>query len=238
MHYFLLGLLVLLLVIFGVRGFLNANPKTLARSMRKVAGIAALLIAGFFAMTGRFVFAVPIGILALSLLGRNVGGPGGFGPFSGGANKSAGQRSRVRTQNVEMELDHDTGDMEGTVLQGKFATRALSSLNETELLEFLGECRSSDTQGAQLLEAYLDKRFPDWHEHADGGRSSDSAAGQADGPMSSEEAYEILGLQPGANKTDIRRAHRALMKKMHPDHGGSTYFAAKINQAKDYLLGL
>ena len=238
MHYFLLGLLVLLLVIFGVRGFLNANPKTLARSMRKAAGIAALLIAGFFAATGRFVFAVPIGILALSLLGKNVGGMGGFGPFSGSANKSAGQRSRVRTQNVEMELDHDTGDMEGTVLQGKFATRALSSLNEPELLEFLAECQSSDTQGAQLLEAYLDKRFPDWHEHAGSARSSNGAAGQADGPMSSEEAYEILGLQPGASKTDIRRAHRALMKKMHPDHGGSTYFAAKINQAKDYLLGL
>ena len=237
MQYFLIGILFLFLVIAGLRAFLGANPKTLARTMRKIVGIAALLFAGFFAATGRFVFAVPLGILAMSLLGRNFSGAGGFSPFPGRANKSSGQRSRVRTQCVEMELDHDTGDMEGTVLQGKFAGRPLSSLDEAEVLAFLGECRTSDTQAAQLVEAYLDRRFPDWHARAGQSRGSDQGAAPADGPMTADQAYEILGLEPGASKTDIRRAHRALMKKMHPDHGGSTYFAAKINQAKDFLLG-
>ncbi len=234
--YFLLGILILFLVIMGLRAFLNANPKDLARTLRKSAGVVVLLLAAFFAFTGRFLFAVPLGILAMSLLGRGFPG-GGFNPFPGSANKSAGQRSRVRTQNVEMELDHDTGDMEGTVLQGKFASRPLSSLDEQEVLVVLGECRTSDPQAAQLLEAYMDRRFPDWHTRAGQSRSSGQGVGQTDGPMSIEEAYEILGLEPGASKTDIRRAHRSLMKKMHPDHGGSTYFAAKINQAKDLLLG-
>ncbi len=237
MQYFLLGILILFLVIMGLRAFLNANPKDLARTVRKLAGVVVLLLAGFFALTGRFLFAVPLGILGMSLLGRSFPGAGGFNPFPGGANKSAGQQSRVRTQNVEMELDHDSGNMEGTVLQGRFASRPLSSLDEPELLIVLGECRTSDPQAAQLLEAYLDRRFPDWHVRAGQSRDSGQAGGQTDGPMSVEEAYEILGLEPGASKADIRSAHRSLMKKMHPDHGGSTYFAAKINQAKDLLLG-
>ena len=236
MQYFLIVILIVVVVAVALRAFLNANPKDLARTLRKMAGIGALMLAAFFAVTGRFVFAVPLGILAMSLLGRGFVG-GGFSPFPGSANKSAGQRSRVRTQNVEMELDHDTGDMEGTVLNGKFASRPLSSLDEAELLALLGECRTSDPQAVQLIEAYLDRRFPDWHARAGQSRTSDPGGGQAEGPMSMDEAYEILGLEPGASKSDIRRAHRTLMKKMHPDHGGSTYFAAKINQAKDLLLG-
>ena len=67
------------------------------------------------------------------------------------------------------------------------------------------------------------------------GKSGGSAP--VSGPMSRAEAYEILGLKPGADAAAIRAAHRRLMQAAHPDHGGSDWLAARINQARDVLLG-
>ena len=235
MQYLILGVLFLLIVYAALRSFLNANPRTMAQNMRRIAGVAALLMALFFTVTGRFPLAVPLGIVAISLLRGNLSG---FNPFPGNANKSAGQQSRVRTRTIEMELDHDTGEMEGRVIKGRFAARMLSSMNDGELIELWNDCLKPDPQAAQLLEAYMDRRSPEWREGAGTKANQDDKAGsRSDGPISRDEAYEILGLQPGASKSDIRRAHRSLMKKMHPDQGGSTYLATKINEAKDLLLG-
>ena len=151
-----------------------------------------------------------------------------------------------------MTLDHDSGAMEGSVLQGRHAGRRLDELSEPQLLDLLDECSLRDDEGRRLLEAYLDRTLgADWREraeeraaHTHAGAGTGAGRGQGWGrksagrtPMTREEAYEILGLSPGAREDEIKEAHRTLMRKLHPDHGGSNYLAAKINQAKELLLG-
>ena len=131
-----------------------------------------------------------------------------------------------------MELDHDTGRMHGRVLVGSHQGASLDALDRATLMKLLSEI---DDDSRDLLAAYLDRREPDWREHAqrDAGASARPAGG---GKMTEEEAYQILGLQPGASTEEISRAHRSLIKKLHPDQGGTTYLAARINEAKDVLL--
>jgi hypothetical protein len=128
--------------------------------------------------------------------------------------------------------------MDGTVLEGPRQGKRLSDLPLDELLELLAVCRREDGQSAAVLEAYLDRGYSDWREQAgvgDAGQDTRSAS-MGTGEMTRNEAYAVLGLQAGASKEEIRDAHRHLMQKLHPDRGGSTYLAAKINQAKDLLL--
>jgi hypothetical protein len=137
---------------------------------------------------------------------------------------------------IEMELDHDTGDMDGSVLAGAKAGRTLASLSELELKLLYDECAAADPDGVRLLEAYLDRRLAGWRKDADGDRDAGPLRDPAPGAMTEQEAYQILGLEPGTGVDEIRQAHRTLMKKLHPDQGGSTYLASRVNQAKDILL--
>ena len=163
----------------------------------------------------------------------------GFEGLFRGPRKSTGQKSGVRTDTLEMVLDHDSGRMEGRCLKGRYAGRELASLHEAELLRLLDEIAGADSQGAALLEAYLDRRSKGWREHRSAGTSKEKAREPRDrtGSMSREEAYDVLDLKPGASEDAIRAAHRRLMMKLHPDRGGSTYLACRINEAKDVLLG-
>ena len=225
---FLLGVLALLLLVFAVSAFVKADPKQVARVLRWIGGGAALLLAGFLLFRGAIAAAIPLGAFGLSLLGWASFWPATFGART---QRSAGQASRVRTAFLEMELDHDTGRMNGHVLAGNYQGASLEALDRATLIKLLNEI---DDDSRDLLGAYLDRREPGWREYAQG---AGAGARPADGSkMTEREAYQILGLQPGASPEEISRAHRSLIKKLHPDQGGTTYLAARINEAKDVLL--
>ena len=224
---FLLGVVALLLLLFAGSAFIKADPKQVARVLRWIGGGAALLLAGSLLFRGAVAVAIPLGAFGLSLLGW-----ASFWstPFGSRTQRGTGQVSRVRTAFLEMELNHDSGKMNGHVLAGSHQGASLDALDRATLLRLLSEV---DTDSRDLLGAYLDRREPGWRENA----QSDSGSGaRGAGKMTEEEAYQILGLQPGASMEEIRRAHRSLIKKLHPDQGGTTYLAARINEAKDVLL--
>lgn len=235
--YFILGLALLAGTILLARWYVNAEPKQVVRVARwTLAGFGVafglyLLFAGRQALA---VLAIPA-LLPLLLRSRGL-----WQRIKSAAGPSPGQTSKVDTRFLSMTLDHDSGVMEGEVLEGRFRGRALGSLTLDQQLELWAECHAEDPQSAAVLEAYLDRLHGEaWREAAgaagDGG--TEGAAGSAGGGMTREEAYAILGLEPGADEQQIRDAHHNLMQKIHPDHGGSNYLAAKINQAKDLLLG-
>jgi hypothetical protein len=225
----LIGVIVLLLALWALHSFTRTDPRKLVPIVRRGGGLAALAGAGFLASRGQIGFALPLGFAGLSLLGWLPFGPASWGQRT---RKTSGQTSRVRSAFIEMELDHDTGAMRGRILAGRHEGASLDALETSVLMELLTEI---DDESRALLMAYLDRRQPGWREHA----QADATAGPSSwrgGKMTEEEAYQVLGLQPGASADEIGRAHRALMKKLHPDQGGSTYLAARVNDAKDVLL--
>lgn len=229
MTFFLLGLAALVVALLAFSGFTRANPTVLARQIKLAGGALALAAAAVLMLRGAAGPAAMLGMLAAWLLGW---GGGVLGP-SGPTAKSSGQTSEVRTEYLAMELDHDSGAMTGQVLKGMFAGRELDSLKPAEVALLWQDCRMADPQSAQLLEAYLDRIHPTWREDVQRGEREMRGS---DGRMTPDEAYDILGLSPGATEDEIRRAHRDLMLKLHPDRGGSTYLAAQVNEAKDVLL--
>lgn len=223
------GVLVLVLALWALSVISKVDPKIAARVMKIGGGLLSLGFAVFLGLRGEIGVAIPLGVFGLGLLGWVPFGPAGF---SARTQKSGGQTSRVRSAYFEMELDHDTGSMRGRIVAGRHQGVELEQLDIATLSAMLGDV---DEESRALLMAYLDRRDPSWSEHA----QADAAAGRratASGKMSEQEAYQILGLEPGASADDIGRAHRTLMKKLHPDQGGSTYLAARVNEAKDTLL--
>lgn len=222
-----IGALILLLV--AARYFSTANPQQVANAVRKGGGLALIGAAGFLAIRGQFYMAAPLAYFGATLLGW-IPSPAGLGARM---RKTPGQVSKVRSRFVEMELDHDSGDMRGRILEGQFENVPLDALDRPTLVSLLAEF---DAESRALLEAYLDRRESGWREDVDEDAGTGRREAPRVGPMTEEEALQILGLEPGAGAFEIRRAHRTLMKKLHPDQGGSTYLAARVNEAKEVLL--
>lgn len=240
----LLFAVVVAAVVF-VNWLLHEDPKRVAATLRRaalwgIAGLSLLLVATgelpwLFGLIGA---AVPLVGRLLSLLRyaplvsqmyshyQNArSAQAGAGPRGAGS-------SQVRSRHLRMTLNHDTGEMDGEILQGEFAGRRLSQLGIDDLLSLLRTYQAGDSDSAALLQAYLDRYHSGWEEHG----QHRARAGRG-GTMSKDEAGQILGVGPDATREDIVKAHRRLMQKLHPDRGGSDYLAAKVNQAKDLLLG-
>ncbi|MFA9386489.1 MAG: DnaJ domain-containing protein [Methyloceanibacter sp.] len=237
MVYFLAGLGLLVLLILSAGALAKVNISNLAVILRKVAGVAALAAAGFLVIRGAVPLAIPLGAFGLAL----ISGLGRGGGMFGSSQKSPGQTSNVGTERLEMELDHDTGHMDGKCLSGRFAGRTLSSLSDREAIELYQEFEVDGLREAALMEAYLDWRVTDWRERDQdsepGPRAKRARARSKGTGMTRDEARAVLEVGPDATEEDITQAHRRLMMKMHPDQGGSTYLAARINEAKEVLLG-
>ena len=231
MQVLLFGLLALTLGLILMRGFARSNPAVLARQMRNLGGYAALGGAAILMMRGLMTYAMPLVMLGSWLLtGSHALNWRRWFPNSGSSDGS--KITSIKTAHLEMELDHGTGAMRGHVIRGVFHGRDIETMAPAEIALLWQDCRFADPQSAQILETYLDRLHPTWREDMARGQASSGAGGV----MTKDEALEILGLKTGASADDIRAAHRDLMMRMHPDRGGSTYLAAKINQAKDVLL--
>ena len=231
-----IALILLSSVAFGWYLWLRTKPLKQQRIANFRLAIAILAIMLFYlAVTGKlhwlgviFAMLLPFARRLLPLL-PIIGQL--FNRYQSNRQRS-GNTSEVNTRILTLILDHDSGVMYGKVLEGPMQGQELGNFSDQEFITLLQYCRSEDPQSARLLETYLDKRFDDRWRKDDPGESDSSAGPHSD----KEEAYQILGLQPGASDDEIIEAHRRLMQKLHPDRGGSDYLAAKINQAKDLLL--
>jgi hypothetical protein len=234
MIYLLGGVFLFFLVLRALRAFAEADPASLALVIRRGGGGAALLAAVVLLLRGRLDMAIGLGGLGAWLLGMRGGSLLRWFKPSGQGKQNT---SCVRSAMIEMELDHNTGKMRGMVLAGPDEGKSLDSMTRPQCEDLYDLCCRDDPEGARLMEAYLDRRFAGWRAAAQNqsnpGRRSTR---RRPSTMSEDEAYEVLGLQKGASEEDVVRSHRSLMKKLHPDHGGSTDLAARVNEAKDVLM--
>ena len=232
MTYILLGSAALLAALAAYQYLRRVDQRQLFRGLRWVVGGAAALAALLLLIARRIDIALFVGAVAFSILRT-----GRLGPFSfDGPAGDAGNVSKVRSRYFAMELDHDTGAVEGRVLAGQFSGADLIDLGEADTRALLSEIET-DPDSVSLLESWLDANRAGWREYfaeSTGERESESHPAPATDPIA--EAYEVLGLKPGATDEEIKAAHRELMKALHPDHGGSSYLASKINEARDRLL--
>lgn len=238
------GFALLILVLVGGRWFATAQPTTVLRVLKWGGITVAALILFLVIRTGvlPLIFAAFAALLPwlfraahLHALYRNL--RGSFGGVGGASWRQAGSRSppdasQVETAWLRMSLDHETGSLEGEVLEGSYCGRRLGELSFEQVTALWHEVRA-DPQSLQLLEAWLDRAHPDWREQMAGGDERSTGESAA---MTRDEALSVLGLEPGAEANEIKAAHRRLMMACHPDHGGSDWLAARINRAKDVLL--
>lgn len=225
MAYLALAAVGLVGVLALMRLFVSASPATLANGIRWLAfGVAGAAALGAL-VTGRIGLVIGLATLLLPWwmqwkAARN--------RAAAAAGPSRGGSSRIRTDWLEAELDHETGALTGRVVRGALADRRLEALDRAALVGLIIEIGDAEPASSRILETVLDRRFPDWRDAA-------ATPPPSRGAMTRTEAFRILGLEEGATAADITAAHRRLMMANHPDRGGSAYLAAQINEARRIL---
>ena len=224
---YLIGLGFAALALYALKNAIRGGPAALKDYLRQMLGATLVAVALGLLAKGSYTNAMILGAIGLGLqFGPSIGWPPALGFAKG---------ERIATAHLEGTRDPRTGMLRGRVVKGFFAGRAIERLRPVELAHLWQDCRLADPQSAALIEAHLDRLQASWRD--DLARAEAEAPKGPDGKMTRAEALEILGLQPGASADEIRKAHRALMLRLHPDRGGSNYLAAKINEAKDVALG-
>ena len=229
---FIAGLLLLYLVLGAIRAFGRVTPAQVARWMRGGGMVMFVVGAVYLLFAGRFGLVQ----MLIQAFRSRPSHPLGDDFFDAKGSGGKSRASTARTAWIYMRLDVDAGSMEGRAIDGPYAGREFSALSREESFRLYGLCRREDPDGARLLETYFDRRFTGWREAYQREGEAGRGGGPSSGAMTRDEAYEVLGLPKGSAADEIIRAHRSLMKKLHPDHGGSTALAARVNQAKDVLL--
>ncbi|TGQ73347.1 MAG: molecular chaperone DnaJ [Mesorhizobium sp.] len=225
----IIAIVALALVLMALAtAFVQADPDKLAGSLRSLGPLMLALIGGALLLVGRAGIGGAILLAAIAWYGS-------MRMKRPAVKPAPGKHSTVRTAALEMELDHNTGGLEGLVLAGRHEGKMLGAMGRAEMLQLFREL-SSDPESRQLLETYLDGRFPVWRKDAEADSGERLGVAPGAGAMTKEEAYKVLGLEAGAAAADVRKAHRRLMQRLHPDIGGTSFLAARINEAKDVLL--
>ncbi|MBR0651114.1 DnaJ domain-containing protein [Roseomonas terrae] len=222
-----LGGIVLVAVMLGLRAFANARVGTVKAALAWIAGGLGVVLFAALLFSGRGLQAIWAIALLAPLLMRSWHAWRSARTFSRGGQASPGQETRVETATLAMVLHHDSGRMTGTVTAGVFAGADLAALALADLRALLADCERQDPESVPLLEAWLDRAHPEWRD----------AAQPSEGAMDRAEALAVLGLAEGATEAEIRAAYRRLMRAAHPDQGGSAWLAARLNAARDLLLG-
>ena len=226
-----LGGLALLVVLIALNAFAHARVEAVKKLLATIAGALGLVLLVVLLWSGRGFQAM----WALAL----------FGPmlmqawrswraarrFSQGGQTNPGGQTAVETATLVMVLHHESGRMTGTVRRGLYTGADLAALSLEQLLELLDDCRAEDAESVPLLEAWLDRAHPEWR---DAPRATPAVA---EGTMTRKEALAILGVAEDATEGEIQLAYKRLMRAAHPDQGGSAWVAARLNAARDFLVG-
>lgn len=228
MIYAFAGGVVILLAYAVVRILMTAEPAHLARLVRYGGPIlfglvgTALLALGKGALGG-LSYALALATYALAYRRPKL------------PPVDRARQSTVRSAALDMRLDHATGALDGLVLAGRHEQRTLSAMQLPQLLELYEDC-NGDSESRQLLEAYLDGRFPVWRAHGKANGHAGQGVAPGTGAMTEQEAYKVLGLEAGASAAEIRKAHRRLIESLNPHVARASTLALRIDRAKDILI--